>query len=124
MITTKRLRNCKAEAIIHQDNNRSGAGYFIALDNNEKKYVENYRALRSYQSLVAIYDVYEGILYLLPRWNYSRTTAGHMRRFVEDYLPYVFYDNWSVNNVRKGVIERVVIAEGYSMTQDGEIWRY
>ena len=44
-----------------------------------------YVALKSYNTIVAIYDKSERILYSFGR--YSRTTYQHIRKFRNDYLP-------------------------------------
>lgn len=46
-------------------------------------YVPYALALKSYESIVAIY--YAGKIYMLPRYDYSVTTWGHVHAFIQDW---------------------------------------
>lgn len=83
MLEYKRLRKCSAEV-------QEPYWYGIALRNNKTgEIVEIPDAdawvLKSYASIVAVYQISTDTLYLLPRWNYSVTTQSHVRKFIEDY---------------------------------------
>ena len=65
--------------------------------------------LTSYSSIVAFYDFNTNTIYLLPRWDYSRTTISHVQKFIEDYTNYSYP---GVAAIRKGETN-FVIADGY-----------
>lgn len=47
--------------------------------------IKNPIILQSYDSCVAVYDDNIKRLYLLPDYDYSRTTCKHVHAFIEDY---------------------------------------
>lgn len=75
---TKRLRSMSAEVI------KSGNSIIVDTPFGQPV-VENYYMLKSYNSIVAIFDVDEDKLYLLPRFDYSVTTWKHLHAFINDY---------------------------------------
>lgn len=56
----------------------------VKADGSDYKiHLESCIALRSYNSIVAIYSY--GEIYLLPRYDYSVTTWRHVHAFIQDY---------------------------------------
>ena len=66
-------------------------------------------ALTSYSSVVALLDFDTNTLYLLPRWDYSRTTISHVRKFIEDYT---YYSPMCAADIRAGK-SAFILADGY-----------
>ena len=54
---------------------------------------------KSYDSICAVYWEEEDTLYLLPRYDYSRTTARQLTTFLKDFCRYP--DDTSIIDVRK-----------------------
>lgn len=54
---------------------------------------------KSYDSICAVYWEEEDTLYLLPRYDYSRTTARQLTTFLKDF--YHYPDDTSIIDVRK-----------------------
>lgn len=55
--------------------------------------------LTSYNSVVAYYHVKTGILYLLPRYDYSVTTWKHIHAFIQDYCDCT--PDWGAKRIRQ-----------------------
>lgn len=60
--------------------------------------VKDAYALKSYNSIVAIWDERNAMMYLLPRYDYSVTTWKHVHAFIEDYT---ILRNESANVIRQ-----------------------
>lgn len=60
---------------------------------------------QSYQSVCAVYCDEKDTLYLLPRYDYSRTTARQLTTFLKDFCHYP--DDTSIIDVRKWVKDEV-----------------
>lgn len=57
---------------------------YVTLENDTKVNVHGL-LLRSYNSVVAIYEFIGGVLYLLPRYDYSNTTMKYVNAFIDDF---------------------------------------
>lgn len=70
---------------------------------------------QSYDSICAVYYEEMDILYLLPRYDYSRTTARQLTTFLKDYCHYP--DDTSIIDIRKWVKDEgedtVIYADAY-----------
>lgn len=60
-------------------------------------------ALQSYDSLVAIYDSIDRVLYLGENWDYSQTTRKHIYMFIEEFYPSLWSFLKEKNNKRKAL---------------------
>ena len=61
--------------------------------------IEKGLVFQSYESVCAVYVEDWDILYLLPRYDYSRTTARQLTTFLKDFCHYP--QNTSIIDVRK-----------------------
>lgn len=70
---------------------------------------------QSYQSVCAVYVEEWDTLYLLPRYDYSRTTSRQLTTFLKDFCHYP--DNTSIIDVRKWAKDEaedtVIYADSY-----------
>lgn len=69
------LRNCQADVRLTDITLELMTGEIVTL--------KNAHVLTSYKSRVAVY--HDDVLYLLPRYGYSRTTWQHLHKFQEDF---------------------------------------
>lgn len=61
--------------------------------------VEKCLVFQSYESVCAVYDGDNDVLYLLARYDYTRTTSRQLTTFLKDFCHYP--DNTSIIDVRK-----------------------
>lgn len=80
--------------------------------------IEKCLVFQSYESVCAVYDGDNDTLYLLPRYDYSRTTSRQLTTFLKDFCHYP--DNTSIIDVRKWVKDEgedtVIYADGYRLS--------
>lgn len=93
-----KLRNMSAEVI-------TMSNVKVRRNTDENTYrattIDHAIALRSYDSVVALFDTTYCTLYLLPRFDYSNTTWKHVHAFIEDVcMGYGFY-HWYASDIRK-----------------------
>ena len=80
---------------------------------------------QSYDSICAVYYEEMDILYLLPRYDYSRTTARQLTTFLKDYCHYP--DDTSIIDIRKWAKDEgedtVIYADAYRVDIEYGIFR-
>lgn len=112
-----RLGHCSAMVYDHTDENYNPI--IIQKINGVEIVINKYVYLKSYASIVAIVDTETEHLYLLPRWDYSRTTHQHVRKFVREYNH--LNECYQIDNVRKeldpdiSLCAKFAIDDGYSL---------
>lgn len=89
--------------------------------------IPNGLVFQSYTSVCAVYYSEMDILYLLPRYDYSRTTSRQLTTFLKDYCYYP--DNTSIIDIRKWCKDEgedtVMFADSYRFdTQYGSFLEY
>lgn len=105
-----KLRNMNAEVI-------SCSNVFIKDGDNEIM-LEDGLCFISYRSKCAFYDKEDGIVYLLPRYDFSPTTCRQLSAFLEDFCG---YERLSIKDIRKYARFReygFVLAGGYRFAAD------
>lgn len=110
---------------IKSQNAYTARGKIDLFVNDEIVSVENARIFKSYESLCAVYDYETGILYLLPRYDFSPTTIRQLANWIRTYTktlaqPVKFYREIE-NGKRED--EDYKVAEGY-FNQWAELKRY
>lgn len=115
----RKLRNCKAEY---------GSGYeYLVVDEYGIPHMGAYTVLKSYSSYVVFISepvCYGGVVYLMPRYDYSITTMEHVRKFIED----VTGEHLTITEMRKyaetGMLtpfgNRIEFARGFRHMRDPE----
>lgn len=73
--------------------------------------IKNPIILQSYDSWVAVYDDNIKHLYLLPDYDYSKTTCKHVHAFIEDYTSLKRKSYKDIRKDAKGAQERYTFIE-------------
>lgn len=76
--------------------------------------------LTSYDSVVAVYQPQNEILYLLPRWEYSVTTISHVAKFCDE----VGFEWFDAKTARSGTRYDIVMVDTYGLGAYGETLMY
>ena len=75
---------------------------------------KNLLAFQSYRSLIAIYDLSDGKLYLnWNKWDYSKTTLKHLKMFVNEYVFGYFFESKQqfLNTIKTNLNGKIVLFE-------------
>lgn len=108
----KQLRHMSARVMSYKD-------VIVAKNTNDAWgvkycYIDNAIILKSYNSVVAVYNIDNGFMFLLPRYDYSVTTLRHIRAFFEDYAPHIWYD---LKDIRREVCDNVILVDRYGFDE-------
>lgn len=120
--TTKQLRSCNAKVTTCENLSPITMSWFDCIGQHHTAKVNNYHILTSYHSNVAVYDLDNEILYLMPRWDYSATTHKHVHKFIVDYVPWLKH-RYNARDVRREAIAGVQLVDGIQ-DSNGDVYRY